>query len=174
MPGTFYRREHLHKIKLLTDNTFAPGDYFFLAQLALKGTIVFNPEVHARYRWHQDNHSIRIRRTFRSLAQYHYLLRVITRLGREHSSLDFTNIVEEFNSWPFKSISDLIISLSAIDQGKELRVIGYQIYLHTVTRGVSLDKVGIHYRLAIKLAWSYLIFADLADRILGFWWRPKE
>jgi hypothetical protein len=94
-------------------------------------------------------------------------------MGISHKSLDLSTLAKECNSWPFKSVSDLIVSFSAFDQPKYLRRIAYELYFNRVTHGHSLDTVGIHYRIAVKLGWIYLPFADLADRMFGFWWGLK-
>jgi glycosyltransferase involved in cell wall biosynthesis len=181
MPGTVFRREYLHRVHLLKDNDYAPGDYYLLAQLALHGTFLFNPQVHARYRWHDGNHTVRIRRTFRSLAQYHYALRAVLEMGLKRAlspgspgSPGLAGLAEECESWPIKCVSDLIIAFSAIDQPEYLRRTGYQLFLKAAVRGHTLDKVGIHYRIAMRLAWIYLIFSDPVDRLLGIWWRPRK
>ena len=167
-----FRRRFLDKVNILNDNTFYPGDYFLWAQMALQGSIVYEPVVHARYRWHARNDSVRIRGTRRASAQHRYVLRQLAIMGLKKKVLDLDRLADEAVSWPAVPLSNLIVAFAVLDAPVSLRKMAFQLFWKR-RNDMEFPKISRHYQIARQVGAWYLLFADLMDRAVSGWWKPK-
>jgi glycosyltransferase involved in cell wall biosynthesis len=173
LAGTVFRTSVITPKHFLNDPDFPPGDFVFLGRVALSGTIVFDPSVLSRYRWHKENHSVRIRRTFRAVAQHHYAIRLLASEAIDAGALDMNALHRSCREWSMRSAVDLVIAFAAIDSKSTLRRVGLDVFLDIVSRQQGMTNVNFHYRFVIRTVWLYLSAADIIDRIFACWFGPK-
>jgi len=167
-----FRGRVLRQIPMCWDNTFAPGDYLLLAQMALYGSIVYEPAFHVRYRWHSGNDSVRIMRTRCASAQHRYLLRHLALMALKENMLDLDCLASQALSWPAGPVSNLIVAFAVSDTPAPLRKIAFHLFRKR-RNDTDFFQIGRHYRIARLVGSWYLLFADLLDRTVSGWWKPK-
>ena len=142
------------------------NDYLWWGQLALKGGFVYDPNVGARYHFHDSNISKQFRNP-RGAAQYRYTIRILASAARDKGFL--RDLVSEVCDWPVCPLATLVVALAALDSHRDLRKAANKLMHARPDLGVSPDSSG-HCRIASKLGLWYLSYADILDRVRGRWW----
>jgi glycosyltransferase involved in cell wall biosynthesis len=143
-------------------------DYLTWGQLALKGPLLYNPRIGARYRWHEAN----ITSTFhknaaRIMAQWRYTLRYLATLAYSRGAL--RDLASETHDFTPASLSMLILALTAPETPKGLSQQAHTI--HRARRDLALDPTSSRlYRLAVRIGDWALPYADVSARLLVRWW----
>jgi len=167
-----FRRSLLNGISIFIDNDFLPGDHYLWAQMALRGVLVYEPIVNARYRWHTGNDSLRLMRCRVRAAQCHYVRRQLAIMALKVNALTPQILVKEAVEWPISLLSTLVISLSALDTPSSLRWAARQLFEKRHDDCLK-PLVNRHFLIGCKIGKWYLSIADLMERIISCWWRPK-
>lgn len=167
-----FRRSLLDGISLYMDDEFAPGDYFLLAQMALRGVMIFEPIVNTRYRWHAGNDCLRHAGSRASAAKSYYALRQLSIMAMREKALTPQMLVTEAANWPIAPLSTLVISLSALDAPPSLRWAALQLFKKRCDEGDD-PQARRHFRIACKTGEWYLSVADIMERAIGCFWKPK-
>jgi hypothetical protein len=167
-----FRRSLLDGISVYMDDNFAPGDYFLLAQMALRGVMVFEPIVNTRYRWHAGNDSLGHAGTRAGAAKCNYVLRQLSIMAMREKGLTPQMLINEAAFWPIAPLSALVISLSALDAPPSLRWAAHQLFKKRRDDGDD-PQARRHFRIACKIGEWYLSVADIIERAVGCFWKPK-
>jgi len=170
--GLVFKGHVLRSIPLYWDSAFAPGDYFLMFQMSQYGTIVYEPVVFARYRWHSENHSVKIQGTRRASAQLRYLIRKLALMALKEKTLDLHRLEDEAMSWPVGSLSNLIVAFAVVDAPLSFRKLAFRLFKRR-SNDIDNCQTGRHYQVALRTGVWYLLFADMIDRATSGWWKPK-
>jgi len=167
--SVIYRRLALARTTFIHDNSFGAGDWFVWGQVALCGAIVFDPVVRVKYRWHEGNDSNQYKGR-RAAAQIRFTLRQLATWALRQQALNTKAIVEEVCAWPVLYASNLVVALAVCDAHPALRRAAWEILRQRPELRYSHES-SQHFRLVRRVGGWYLAFADIADRIIGRWWR---
>jgi len=170
-PSIVLRRRMVDQNMLYNDNNFSSGDYMFYGQMALCGSMVFDPVVRVKYRWHAGNDTHRTMGTRLGAAQQRYVIRALATLAMERKALDPEAMVNEVEHWPAAPVGNMVVALAVLDAPPPLRQAAFRIFKRRPVVDAS-PHMSRHYRLAHKIGAWYLSIADLMDRMLGRWWHP--
>lgn len=168
-----FRRDLVDRIVVPWTDDFPVGDYMFYAQLALHGSLVYDPVVRVKYRWHKDNDSNRVMGTRRCAAQMRYVIRYLATQALAKGALAPENIAKFVRQLPLGPVSNMAVALATIDSPQQLRGAAFSVFFERRASANTDQHVSRHYILACKIGGWYLNFADLVDRVMGLWWRPK-
>jgi hypothetical protein len=172
-PCVLFRRAALAGIALNQDDTFGCGDWLLWGQLALRGPMVCDPAVRVRYRWHESNESNTALKGRRWAAQARFVIRRLASEGLRQGALDPEALVAEVaDTWPEPEAATVVVALASVDTAPALRRAAAAIFRRRAARVPW--RGSLHCRIASRIGVSYLAVADIVDRLVGRWWKPKR
>jgi glycosyltransferase involved in cell wall biosynthesis len=143
-------------------------DWLTWGQVALKGPLIYNPRIGARYRWHDANITTQFeRQTVRIMAQRRFVLRFLATHAYAMGGL--RDLAAETRDASPATLSMLLVALAAPETPKALSRQAHEIFKtrRDLVRDPDCSTV---YRLAVRLGdWAFS-WADVATRLLARWW----
>ena len=143
-------------------------DFLWWGQLAMAGSYIIDPEIGARYRWHESNISHEWygkKRT--SAVEYRYTVRELANMAFRKGFLKKQDVIAEAMSWSAREASTLVIALADHDSDPTLRQAAMEIF--ELRQDLKSNQASGHTRLAGILGPWYLGWADKLDRFIAKW-----
>jgi Glycosyl transferase family 2 len=168
-----FRSSARNELTWYADDSFGPMDWLWWGQIALCGTTVYDPRVGAKLRWHKGSQSHTVLRGKRPHVQSRYVIRHLAAQALNNGALTPAELVNEvLQSWPIGSAAHLVVALASYDTHPTLRNAAFEIFEKKAGVKTSIESTK-HCRMANRIGPLYLTVADVLDRMLARWWRPR-
>jgi|WetSurMetagenome_2_1015567.scaffolds.fasta_scaffold24929_2 GT2 family glycosyltransferase len=168
-----FRQSAFRGIEVYADDTFGCGDWLTWGRLALRGPMVCDTAVRVRYRWHESNDSNTALKGRRWAAQARFVIRTLASEALGCGALDLPAMMEEVaDTWPEPEAATVVVALASIDTPAPLRRAAAEIFRRRAVRAPWSGSR--HCRIAARVGLPYLACADMVDRVIGRWWRPRR